>query len=96
MIKNFKKCDENNTKLAVLMCLMSALTHIMSLLYHIALAYGDYVYIMFAREIFTASLNFKHAINIFIFYKFNKIFKLYFRKSILNITETMSELDKLF
>lgn len=78
------------------MCLMSAVTHIMSILYHVAIAYGDYVFIMFARDIFTISLNLKHAINIFIFYKFNKIFKLYFRKSILNITENMSDLDKLF
>ena len=96
LLKNFKKCDENNTRLAILMCLLSAATHILSLVYCVALVYGQFVYVQFSKDIFMTTVAVKHAINFFIFYKFNKIFKLYFRKSILNITENMSDLDKLF
>lgn len=96
IIKNFKKCDENNTRLAILMCLLSAATHLLALLHYIALWHGDYVYSFLTNEVYTIACSLKHAINIFIFYKFNKIFKLYFRKSILRINENMTELDRLF
>jgi len=96
IIKNFKKCDENNTRLAVLLCLLSAATHILSLLHFFAPLSEKYLAVMFSNKIFILMSTLKHSINLLIFYRFNKIFKLFFRKTILNINESMSEIDQLF
>jgi hypothetical protein len=96
IIKNFKKCDENNTLLAVIMCLLSAATHLLSLIHFFIPLSGSYPVVLFSENLFNLVVTLKHAINLFIFYRFNKIFKLFFRKTILKINEPMTEIDKLF
>lgn len=96
IIKNFRKCDENNTRLAIILCFLSAITHILSIMDFISIQWLDYVYSLFTTSTFDLVVALKHTINIFIFYKFNKVFKLYFRKTLLAIKEPMTEIDKLF
>ena len=96
ILKNFKKCDENNTRLAILMCLMSAVTHLLSLSYFVALGDNDFLYVTITKSLFRLSVALKHSINLVIFYRFNKIFKLYYRKTVLKVIEPMTELDRLF
>lgn len=96
IIKNFRKCDENNTRLTIIMCSFSAITHLFSIAEYVSMKWLDSFYPIFATSTFDLVVAFKHMINIIIFYRFNKVFKLFFRKTILAVAEPMTEIDKLF